>query len=549
MVSRQTAPLLGLAAVLVLACPAWAGDSEIPTDFATVQEAIDDPGTVAGDTITITAAASPHVEDAIRITKSVTIAGDGIGATVLLPGAGGYGFFVDADDVTIRDLAIIGGSQGIRFDMAGSTIDGTTIERVRFLAQDARGVELQNFTTVTGLLVDECVFEVFGNTGFRISSEGHLEGALFRDTVFSDNNIGIYLANDGNTSTLKDVEVTGCTFSASRGAAIYLEEAQDLLIEGNTFIDNHRDVELLKWYQASVPMSNVTIIDNTMTGTTDAVFSVFNAEDPGSGQTVLDGISFELNTCLTADGSAVFAGGHSFSGGLGGVGWDTVSVNCNDFLGILSLENGVRFFNPGGVASTALLGGTQTIDVLNNWWGTSNIDPIIEVLAITDFCPFRQESIALSACPSPGEIVPFNGFDVNPVGSLIPLTAALPTPGTTIVLGVDNPFGTQAVGSVPIVGISSEPGFGILLAGFGMSAPGALGEILISILPPNPFEVITGTGLWAGPGSPAPVLLPIPDLCTLSGVTVYTQGLLLDLSPGALIPIGLTDGLAITIGS
>ena len=50
-----------------------AGDSSVPGDFATVQAAIDDAGTVAGDTITITVPG--HSETNINITKAITIAG------------------------------------------------------------------------------------------------------------------------------------------------------------------------------------------------------------------------------------------------------------------------------------------------------------------------------------------------------------------------------------------------------------------------------------------------------------------------------------------
>ena len=52
---------------------AWAADSTVPGDFATIQAAIDDAGTVAGDTITLTAVG--HTESFIHVTKAITIAG------------------------------------------------------------------------------------------------------------------------------------------------------------------------------------------------------------------------------------------------------------------------------------------------------------------------------------------------------------------------------------------------------------------------------------------------------------------------------------------
>lgn len=60
-----------------------AADSSVPTDFATIQAAIDDVGTVAGDTITVEA--GTHIETNVQITKSVTILGTGIGSTTITP--------------------------------------------------------------------------------------------------------------------------------------------------------------------------------------------------------------------------------------------------------------------------------------------------------------------------------------------------------------------------------------------------------------------------------------------------------------------------------
>ena len=127
------------------------------------------------------------------INKSVTIAGTGIGSTVIQPT--GIGFRVLADDVTIKDLTIEGGSQAIRFELANGTIDGTTIESVQMLDNTSRGIEVHNATTVTNLLIVDSSFENT-NIGLRVSSSGHIDGAEFRDSLFDGNVIGIYEAND-----------------------------------------------------------------------------------------------------------------------------------------------------------------------------------------------------------------------------------------------------------------------------------------------------------------------------------------------------------------
>ena len=123
-----------------------------------------------------------------------------------------------------------------------------------------------------------------------------------------------------------------------------------------------------------------------------------------------------------------------------------------------------------------------------------------------------------------------------------------PTVGKIIVLGLDNPLGTQAPGSFPFVALSSapDPAFpcGTVLPGFGM---GGLGELLIDVFPPNPVEIYFDS-LWAGPGFAAPVLIPIPDNPALAGMVFYAQGILVDTSPGAPVPFGLTDAVEIGLG-
>ena len=140
-----------------------------------------------------------------------------------------------------------------------------------------------------------------------------------------------------------------------------------------------------------------------MTGTTDAVFAIFNRED-GSGQTVFDGVSFVNNTANTAIAptkSAIYAGGHS-GPSLGGLGWSTVIISCNSFTGLNTLGAGVRFFNP-GVPPGEVLGGTQKIDVRFNYWGTADAGTVLGLMvdpAVTLFNPFLSAP-AGDTCPPP----------------------------------------------------------------------------------------------------------------------------------------------------
>jgi len=134
------------------------------------------------------------------------------------------------------------------------------------------------------------------------------------------------------------------------------------------------------------------------------------------------------------------------------------------------------------------------------------------------------------------------GCRVNPAGSASILSGA-PALGTTITLGFDNPAGTQTPGSFAglIVGTPTQlfP-CGYVRPGWGMNGP--VGELLLD--PALPITGVLG-GQWSGPGSPVPFPLTIPNASALVGVSVYTQGVLLD--PFGAVPIGLADGFELTI--
>lgn len=367
--------------------------------YDNIQDAIN---AVGNSTINI--AAGTYNESNIVIDTAVTIIGAGIGSTIIDPG-GAIGFRPFADNITITDMTIENGSQAARFEMAGGTIDSTTFERVSFLNNSSRGIEIHNATTVTNLLISECHFESAGKIGLRVSSSGHIDGADFLDTTFLNNDIGIYEANDGGSSTMKNVLIKGCTFEGhtfSQGTSIFVEELQDAVIEENTFLNNRRDIQIFKWYQAAVAVSNVVIRNNTMTGTTDAHFAIFNDEH-SSGQTEFDGVIFENNTCSGTFNSGkgpVFAGGHS-GANLGGIGWDTVIVRNNSFSGVVSPAKAVRYFNP-GVPPGEVLGGTQLLNTSGNHWGTTDpaaLDALMDIASVTDFTPMIENGADQSGDP------------------------------------------------------------------------------------------------------------------------------------------------------
>jgi hypothetical protein len=79
----------------------------------------------------------------------------------------------------------------------------------------------------------------------------------------------------------------------------------------------------------------------------------------------------------------------------------------------------------------------------------------------------------------------------------------------------------------------------VLAPGFGMAGAGANGEILVDL--GAVAQSYIGAP-WAGPLQPAPFGFSIPIDLAFYGVPVFFQGALLDPTPGAAVPIGVTTG-------
>jgi PKD repeat protein len=130
------------------------------------------------------------------------------------------------------------------------------------------------------------------------------------------------------------------------------------------------------------------------------------------------------------------------------------------------------------------------------------------------------------------------------VENTLSVESGVPEIGTTMVFGVDNPFGTQAAGSAVWLRAAFAPAAeypcGIWKPNFGMAHAGAPGEILLSTVP-TPFT-FSGTA-FGGAGNPGLVTIPIPNNIGLIGTTLYCQGVILDLIGASGVNYGVTDGV------
>jgi formylglycine-generating enzyme required for sulfatase activity len=140
------------------------------------------------------------------------------------------------------------------------------------------------------------------------------------------------------------------------------------------------------------------------------------------------------------------------------------------------------------------------------------------------------------------------GSGVNPADSLV-ITSGVPMVGESFTVGVSNSASPTAPGALAFLSLATapDPAFpaGAMLPGFSLTTPGAPGEWLLSLATPNPFMTL-GPVPWAG-GAAAPASFPlsVPLKPALTGLSIYLQGALLDLTSGP--SLGLTNGLAVTL--
>lgn len=156
-------------------------------------------------------------------------------------------------------------------------------------------------------------------------------------------------------------------------------------------------------------------------------------------------------------------------------------------------------------------------------------------------------AVALAPAAHPQSDLDSYGSGINPPESLV-LVGGSGSLGEVLVLGVDNPLGTQPAGSLALLAVSTFPaaGFpaGLPLPGFGMAGPYGPGELLVSLSAPNPILWV-GPASWSGAGQPAPLAVPVPDLPVLLEREIFFQGLLVDPAAG----IAVTEGAVLRVNA
>jgi formylglycine-generating enzyme required for sulfatase activity len=158
-------------------------------------------------------------------------------------------------------------------------------------------------------------------------------------------------------------------------------------------------------------------------------------------------------------------------------------------------------------------------------------------------------TLGLLSTRASAQVAPY-GSGINPAGSL-ELTSGSPLIGTSFQLSVRNTAASNPLPGLAYLYLANRPaqGFpaGLVLPGLGLGFPGRPGELLLDVLPPNPFLTLGPILYLGGTSSGANFSLSVPSNPALVGVDVFAQGLLVTDNQG--FWLGLTNALQIPLGA
>ena len=433
------------------------------TFFSTIQSAIDDSNTVAGDTVDV--GAGTYVENVI-VTKSVTI--DGAGSTTIVMPAisnptGGSGsiypgasnvFLVQANDVKIKDLVIDGDNPNLTssINVGGANLDARNGIITDHNAGIFNGLEVSNVTVkniyLRGIYPSSGgTFNIHHNTVTNVQGEG-ASIAIFGwggPGTFAYNVVSY--ANDGiSANHSKGIQFLNNNVSFS-GSGIHTDNSGDGggvadMISGNT-VSNCLGNDYGIW--TFVNYLPVTVQNNTVTGCA-LPYSVW-----GSGNTTT--VQFTGNTATAPTPNT---GSIGFYLTTSGAGWGYYDAHA-DFTGntISGFDTGIYLgaeettWDPdpyvaktitGNISRNNITGstsmaagegstGTYLASFEENWWG-SMLGPQVPISAGLDVIQWCG-----TANPTCLPLMPQSGNTLTlPSDVVLGAGNGIYVPGLTIVL-------------------------------------------------------------------------------------------------------------------
>jgi len=323
----------------------------------------------AGDTIQLaagnyTGAGNQHVV----LDKSVTIDGEDAATTILsydplvkwtLGGRNGL-LEIRASDVTISNLTIRDAPTedgipvwGVRVWRNGFTVANTTFDTVHFLSNAARGLELHNDTTITNLVVRDCLFDDNGFHGIRSASTTRIEGFEISGTTFRDGGHSGY-QQSGGSGYLSGLHVSNSTFENNAVTGLGIGHVYNAIIEDSTFSGGGRGIAWIEALAIAEPIGEVTIRNNTMT-------------DMGGAAVLVDITNEALGGPLAITGNTITQAADILTGS---VAIDVGLTGAETHAAVVIDDNAITFGGTLGarpaVYALKLSGGLTDVEVTNN---------------------------------------------------------------------------------------------------------------------------------------------------------------------------------------
>jgi len=312
--------------------------------YDTIQAAIDDGLTKDGDTIEV--APGMYSEGEIHINKSLMIQGAGRSSTTIYAAGADRGFYIEADDVTIKDLTVKNApDRSIVF--WGVIVSNATIDNVALLDSGYAGLAVHQ-STVTNLVINNSLFSGNANHGMRIDTGGVVDGMTITNSHFDGNEFAGALFYGSVTNVL----IEDSTFNNNLKQGIYVESLSNATFTNVTANNNSLagcDINLKGGaaYENLV-FNDCTFMDN---GTTD-----------NRAGLIIKGVSLSLNS--------VDINGGTFSG-------NEIGISVGNNVTNVEIHNANIFgnYHTGWKINAGVINWTSpsaTIDATYNWWGDAS---------------------------------------------------------------------------------------------------------------------------------------------------------------------------------
>ena len=358
--------------------------------FGSIQDGIDNVGNSIVNVLNGT-----YNENNLHLTASVTIDGESMAGTIIDAG-GAYCFWLESAPITLRDFTIQNSSRCVHTNFDAN---GYSFINVNFSNFTERAIELQHGVgggVMTNVLVDGCQFTPVGlKTCIRQSSARKVDGIEITNSTFNGGELGYYQANDGGVGYVHNLNINGCTFNDFNFAAVYMEEAQDVVVEDNLFDGNMRSFYIYKAYTVG-SISNVLVQHNDFVNVANRSLALaFYGTQAVAGVTIVEN---------KIEGGARLM---YFDTDPGTPGLETIHINRNSITGV----TGDEFFAP-----YYDVGESWVLDLSNNYWGGTDpasvtVEPGATAVPLSffDFTPMINSGIdqdfgALGFVPDLGQL-------------------------------------------------------------------------------------------------------------------------------------------------